>query len=147
MSDDGGLRSLFRERLRVGFHWQSIETGAMGPGTPDSNFCSSGVERWIEYKQTSGWTPSFRTEQPGWHVRRHLAGGVTFIATRRWHDGGPRKGDAADELWIHRGMWVRELKTGGLGNAPSLGAWAGGPAQWDWDEIRRILVMTEWSAS
>jgi hypothetical protein len=140
LSDDGNLRVLFREHLRVGFHWQSIETGAIGVGTPDSNFCCAGVERWVEYKQTEGWACTLRTEQIGWHVRRHMVGGVSFVATRRWHDGGPRRGAAVDELWLHLGRWARELKVGGLRGADPLAVYTGGPSQWDWDDIRRRLT-------
>jgi hypothetical protein len=160
---DGNLRSIFRERLRVGFDWTSIETGSTILGVPDSNYCvrverlvqaqyiseenprdivlgSHGVEGWVEFKQTSGWACTLRPEQVGWHLRRHAHGGRTFVATRRWHDGHSRS-DAVDELWLHDGCWVRELKTDGLRGAQPLGHWHGGPGQWDWDMVRRILCQ------
>jgi len=121
---DGGLRSLFRTRLKKGIHWQSIETGGTGLGIPDANFKIKGsyTEGWIEYKQTDGWTVGLSAEQVGWHLRRRSVGGRTLVATRRWHDGGPRKGPAVDELWIHMGSFAAELAESGLrcdvGRAP-----------------------------
>lgn len=165
---DGGLRPIFREKLRAGFDWQSVETGGTGMGCPDSNFCArvtrretvplyaigipeplmvqidteyeSGVEGWIEFKQTSGWACTLRPEQVGWLVRRHMHGGRVFVATRRWHDGGPRLGAPVDELWVHSGEHARELKTGGLTAAPHLFRQDGGPSRWNWDVVREVLT-------
>lgn len=142
MSDDGGLRPLFRQKLKSGFHWQSVETGLVGPGTPDSNFGARGVERWIEYKQTSGWKPGIRTEQSGWHLHRRMVGGVSFIAIRRWHDGGPRKGDAVDELWLCQGHHLATINRTNMLDSSILwlGKWSGGPPRWPWDIIADILT-------
>jgi len=173
VSSDGNLRPIFREHLRVGFDWTSVETGSTILGVPDSNYCAlvkeqhllvrsiehvsdgpesplitrhtgvegtreRGVEGWVEFKQTSGWACTLRPEQVGWHLRRQAHGGRSFVATRRWHDGHSRS-DAVDELWIHHGSLVRELKVGGLRAAAPLGRWSDGPVAWNWDEVRRIL--------
>lgn len=142
MSTDGDLRTIFREKLKSGFHWQSVETGLVGPGTPDSNFGSQGVERWIEYKQTSGWKPHIRREQISWHLHRKLVGGVTFLAIRRWHDGGPRKGDPVDELWLCHGHFISVVNQFGMkhDSIDWLGVWHHGKNNWDWNRIREILV-------
>lgn len=162
MSIDGGLRPIFREHLRSGFHWQSVETGATGLGCPDSNYCGKmavlgreygintlpetveasvlSAEGWIEYKQTSGWDCTLRPEQVGWNVKRSMMGGRVFVATRRWHEGGPRKGPPVDELWLHWGGHARELKDGGVRAAPAYGMWHGGPSCWDWDAVRHALL-------
>lgn len=159
MGVDGGLRPIFRDKLRVGFDWTSVETGGTGRGVPDSNYCAKvemtagmaldpvldvsatvvkGVEGWIEFKQTSGWACTLRPEQVGWLVRRSMHGGRVFVATRRYHDGHSRA-EATDELWLHSGQWARELKSEGLRAVDPLGVWHGGPSGWDWDEIRRLL--------
>ncbi len=139
MSIDGGLRPLFRTKLRRGFQWQSIETGGTGLGIPDSNFCSEGVERWVEFKQTEAWAVPLSPEQVGWHKTRHARRGLTLIATRRWHDGGPRKGAPVDELWIHTGEHVSTLYENGLKSAPAVGIWHGGPEAWDWEAVGDAL--------
>lgn len=140
MSIDGGLRPLFRERLKRGFQWTSIETGGTGRGTPDSEFCCGGVARWVEFKQTEGWACTLLPEQVGWHVARAYRGGTSLIATRRWHDGGPRRGEAVDELWVHEGRFAAELRAEGLRAAEPLLREFGGPAGWDWDRVRAVLL-------
>lgn len=144
MADDGNLRPIFRDHLRH-FHWSTIETGWTQMGIPDAEFAYQGAQAWIEFKQTEAWGCTLKPEQVGWHVRRHIEGGRSFIATRRWHDGGPRKGPAVDELWLHEGRHARELKTGGLTIVPVLGSWKGGPPNWDWTMIEHILLGgTRW---
>lgn len=130
---DGGLRTLFREQLRAGIHWQSIESGSTGGGVPDSNYASLGIERWLEFKQTSGWACTLKPDQVGWHVNRFLHGARTLIATRRW---GTTLG--TDELWIHDGRWARELKVGGLRAVKPIDSWH---SPWNWGEIRNVLIM------
>lgn len=142
MAIDGGLRSIFRTKLTVGWHWQSIETGGTGLGVPDSNYCSNGIEGWIEYKQTEGWTVDLRPEQVSWITTRVLRGGQVFIAVRRKNQGGPRRGAPVDELWLWPGRLARELRENGLktGETPIYFG-IGGPARWDWKEIERILLI------
>lgn len=139
---DGGLRSIFRDRLRRGIHWQSIETGLTGRGIPDSNFCGPDVgEGWVEFKLTDAWSVGLDPEQVGWLKKRILCGGRTFVAVRRRHGGGPRKGDPVDELWLCSGRWAGELRREGLRHPDVrwLGVWSGGPAAWNWDEVRSCL--------
>lgn len=113
-------------------------------GVPDLNFCIDGVEGWVEMKQTDGWAVTLEPEQVSWLFRRHRNGGRVFVAVRRWHDGGPRRGPACDELWLLRGQYAPDLKTLGLKWAMTspalLGRWCHGPARWDWDAVRSILV-------
>ncbi len=145
---DGGLRGLFRHNLRRGWHWQSIETGGTGRGVPDSNFCRTpsgsavAVERWVEFKQTTAWAVTLSPEQASWHTVRQKRGGISFVAVRRQHDGGPRKGVAQDQLWLCAGIAARELKRDGLRcGVGILGCWDGGPSQWDWEQIGEILCQ------
>jgi len=132
---DGGLRRLFRARLPG--DWSSVETGMSEPGVPDSNFCIGGVEGWVEYKLVSGWAIR-RTRtlpaQVGWHLRRARNGGRTFVAVRR----AP---SSADELWLFPGAQFRLLAAGGLrGGADVLYRGIGGPARWDWREVKKVLT-------
>ncbi len=141
MKQDGSLRGLFRNHLRRDFHWQSIETGGTGRGVPDSNYCCNGIEGWVEFKQTTGWAVTLQPEQIAWLVVRAKAGGRVFIAVRRLDTGGPRKGDASDELWLLRGSFARELKHDGLRcSAAVLCAWGGGPSAWDWNRVKTYLI-------
>lgn len=141
MSVDGGLRGLFREHLRRGCQWTSIETGGTGRGIPDSYFCfDGGAVGWLEYKLTEAWSVDLDPEQIAWHTVHAVRGGRSFIAVRRRHDGGPRKGAAVDELWLFPGAMARELKDGGLRSQTPLGVWDRGPARWDWDQVRETLV-------
>lgn len=146
-SDDGGLRGLFRSHLRQHADMQAVETGLIAAGVPDLNYCASGAEGWIEMKQTDGWAVTLRPEQVGWLCRRARAGGRVFVAVRRWHDGGPRRGPAADELWLLAGRFAPDLKTMGLEWASSspalLGRWHGGPARWDWLAVLRALRQSQ----
>jgi hypothetical protein len=139
---DGNLRSIFRDKLKEGFHWQSVETGLTGPGTPDANFGARGVERWIEMKQTSGFKPHIRREQISWHLHRTAVDGVTFVAIRRWHNGGPRKGPPIDELWLCHGHYLATISKYNMTHTEIewLGVWVGGPNHWDWNRIADILT-------
>lgn len=134
---DGGLRALFAERLPA-FHWQSVETGLTGRGVPDSNYCYAGVEGWCEFKFTQGLAVPIRPEQIGWHMRRHRAGGRTFIVVRRTCAEGPRRA-AADELYLYTGADARDLRAVGL-RMPPLRLYEGGPARWDWAGVALVLT-------
>jgi len=148
VSIDGGLRPLFRSRLPQ-FMWTSVETGATGSGVADSNYLLNGVEGWIEHKQTdASKIDSLNKYQVAWLHRRARCGGRVWIACRRWHDGGPRRGPPIDELWLVPGGWAQELRSGGLlalartGDAWLAGLewWPGGPARWPWDRVAAALV-------
>lgn len=143
MSTDGGLRKEFRKHLPA-FHWQSVETGGTGQGVPDSNFCApGGIEGWVEYKQTDGYAVTLLPEQVGWLSRRARMGGRVWIAVRRWHNGGPKRGPAVDELYLFPGGLAVAAKLGGL-RAPTVAqrasAWAGGPGGWDWLAVAARLT-------
>lgn len=156
MSSDDGLRPLFH--ANVAADWQAIETGMVGRGIPDSNFCLKaphrGVEGWLECKWTDGWSVTLRPEQVAWLTRRARAGGRVFVAVRRHHAGGPRRGPPADELWLLGGGSAVELLRDGLrpfltlpalatSTAPRgalLGRWSGGPRAWDWAAVARLMA-------
>lgn len=136
---DGGLRGEFRRKLRDGWHWQSIEN-LVGLGVPDSNYCTAGIEGWVEFKKTDGWACTLRPEQVGWIKTRIIRGGRVYIATRRKHEGGPRKGGPVDELWIHDGVHAADIKRDGLRSVNPVYHGQGGSANWDWDEIAMVLT-------
>lgn len=134
---DGNLRSLFRKH--VPGHWQSIETGGVGRGVPDSNYCISGKEGWVEFKSCCANRVGLRAEQVAWIHRRSREGGTVWIAVRQSHSGGPRKGSACDKLYIVRGVDVVTLHQQGLPSTRSY-CWEGGPQGWDWGTIRKLLA-------
>jgi hypothetical protein len=70
--------------------------------------------------------------QVGWIERRLRAGGRVFILVRR----------AGDELWLLPGDTARTLSTrmGKLGTVEHLGRWDGGPRNWDWEQLGRMLT-------
>jgi len=141
---DGGLRKLFHSKLR-GFHWQTIESGLTGRGVPDSNFCGNGIEGWVEFKKTAVWAVGLRPEQIGWHLKRARAGGRTFIAVRRIHEGGPRKGPPVDQLWIFPGRMAEELATTGIAeehrNIPSV--FMDDIKRINWVKVQSYLMATK----
>lgn len=134
---DGGLRKIFRQKLPH-FHWLTVETGETEQGIPDSNFCINGNEGWIEYKKTHTNKVGLRAEQVGWLLRRSRAGGKTWIVVRYRHDGGIRKGEPADYLYIFNGNDARVVAVEGL-RAKPLARFVGGPSKWDWASIEAIL--------
>lgn len=138
---DGGLRSLFRENMRDGIMWTSVETGMTAGGVPDSNFLTrDGVEGWVEFKQTNKNSVVFQPGQIGWLTRRARYGGRAFVAVRFRHEGGPRKGPPADELRIYGAADAPALQSGGMAAAHPLLQTGGGPARWRWLAVRALLV-------
>lgn len=137
---DGGLTQVLREALPE-VHWCRIETGGTGRGIPDINGCYRGAEFWCELKFTDTWAVGLRPEQCGWAMQRSRAGGRVFILTRRRTQAGPRRGPGVDELYIHSGADAREVATLGLRGGPlPLYRAGGGPSQWSWKDVLRILT-------
>lgn len=143
MADDGGLKQLLPTHLVSGIDWQRIESALTGGGIPDLNAKPrEGPELWIECKQTKEWAVTLSGDQVGWALRRIRHGGRVLIAVRRNCTAGRRR-VAADELFLIRGSFAREAKTGGLRGLPPaalLGRWPGGPARWAWQEVRSLLL-------
>lgn len=139
MKSDGGLYDLFKKYLPPVIHWQRIETGGTGRGIPDTNFCYE-YEGWIEFKKTSKWGAGLRPEQVGWIDRRTRVGGRVWIAVRRTHTGGERKGCAQDQLWLVPGRMVIQLHQGGLNSVPVVPE-EGGPSKWDWKVVAQKLGL------
>lgn len=138
---DGGLRLLFRQRLREGIMWTSIESGITAGGIPDSNYLAhNGVEGWIEFKSTDRNSVKFQPEQIGHLTRRRRYGGAALVAVRYRHDGGPRKGAALDQLLIYDAAVTPALARDGLAGAEPLLREAGGPARWRWPAVRALLL-------
>jgi hypothetical protein len=126
---DGGLRKLFRERLRD-FHWQSVETGGVGRGVPDANYCHDGREGWVEFKTAQASAVRVRPEQVAWALRRVRAGGLVTFAVRR----------RDDELWLVDGADAYLLRAAGLAAVKPLLRCGNGPKRWDWAAVRVVLL-------
>lgn len=131
MASDGDLRKVFRKHLPR-FDWQSIETGAIGDGVPDMNYCARfGLEGWLENKQCEHWRVGIRPAQVGWIERRLRYNNRVFIAVRR----------ARDELWFFQGKAIRALVENRIDAVPCLGHWGGGPAKWDWKSVEEWMCV------
>lgn len=135
MSRDGGLRALYRIHLPH-VHWVSVESPLTVQGIPDTNYCYGNIEGWIENKIVrSGDKVKMQPAQPAWMERRARNGGRVFIAVR-WPQN-------ADTLYLLKPEAGRLLLLGhGLRSLPAatvLGCWKGGPAEWQWAKIGRIL--------
>lgn len=128
MAIDGGLRAIFRAKLRE-VDWCAIEIAGLGRGIPDLNGCYQGIEIWIELKQTAHWAFTMRPEQIGWIERRVRHGGRVFIAVRK-----------NDELWILKSDAARFATLKNLPDEHKLFYAAGGPARWFADgNLLRLL--------
>lgn len=135
---DGGLRKLFREHFPEA-HWNSVETGATGSGVPDAEYCfPCGGQGWVEFKLCVANVVNIQPEQVAWAERRARVHGKVFLAVRQKALQGPRR-KAVDALYLYRGIQTRAVMLGGLATVP-VARWTGGPARWDWDSIRRILI-------
>lgn len=140
MNKDGDLRAQFRDHLPA-FHWQAIETGLLGRGIPDMEYCYRGAQGWVENKKTDAWAVDVRPEQVAWLLRRRRAGGRAFLAVRRYNVARQRVG-AYDELWLLRGEYAIEVQEVGLRCDPRaiIGVWRGGPRAWSWAEVQAHLT-------
>ena len=135
---DGGLRKLFRERFPEA-HWTSVETGGTGLGIPDSEYCfPGGVQGWVEFKLTRARAVRVSPEQVAWAERRSRVGGRVYLAVRCQALPGPRRA-ARDALFLYGGTQARAVLLDGL-QAHPLGSWVGGPARWDWTEVKSLLT-------
>jgi hypothetical protein len=143
-SKDGDLRPIFAQSLPT-FHWVAVETGLLGRGIPDTEYCApGGATGWVEFKQTTAWAVDLRPEQVAWLDRRSRMGGRALIAVRRRFVPAPgSRREACDELWILPGSSARLVHDSGLRSSLSaspLGCWTGGPRHWDWPAIARVLT-------
>lgn len=141
---DGGLRQLLRTHLPDLF-WQAVEVSGVGRGVPDSYYCGrreDGVGRsgWVEFKGTETTRIKFELGQVAWHDRHARQGGTSYIAIRRQHAGGPRRGPPADELYIYPSSRALELDRLGLLTPAPLVLLQGGVRHWDWAAVRQILL-------
>ena len=133
---DGGLRKLLRDNVRG--DWQSVETEGTGRGIPDANYCIEGSEGWIECKKADAWAVTLRPEQCAWLMRRARNGGRVFIGVRQLHNG-------CDKLWLLDGSVAGEIKRSGLTKNGFTPPWVlyiedGGPSNWDWEHVRKLLM-------
>ena len=139
MKTDGGLRPLFRQNI-MDIFWTTVETGATAAGVPDSFGIRGGKPFWQENKWTEAVAVNFEPGQFSWHLRYARYGGKSFIAVRQLADPGARR-EGRDNLFLYRGADIMAVNEKGL-NFPPLGSWMGGPANWDWRAVRRLLLAT-----
>jgi hypothetical protein len=135
---DGGLRSLFRVQFRS-WQWSSIETAGTASGVPDSEFCTpTGVQGWIEFKQTKIYHVKIKPLQVAWLMRRCRYGGNAWIVVRRTPEA--QKFAGVDELWLLSGNQAERLFQGGLQEVYGL-CWEGGPSNWNFEEVSNNLTF------
>jgi hypothetical protein len=135
---DGGLRPLFRQKFKA-WQWSSIETAGTASGVPDSEFCTpTGIQGWIEFKQTTIFFVVIKPLQVAWLMRRCRYGGNAWIAVRRTPSAV--KYNHLDELWLMSGDQAEALYYDGLNGTTAM-CWGGGPSNWNWDEISKILTL------
>ena len=133
---DGGLHKDFQKHIKP-CHWQRIESGLTSQGIPDHNYCLEGHEGWIENKATSSWKVRVRGDQVGWIERRARNKGRVFVAVKQ-------TGLKRNDLWLLRWDAARLLHDGmRLDNLPPSSVLVhstGGPAEWDWDAVKKELM-------
>jgi hypothetical protein len=138
---DGQLRVLFREHLKNA-HITSIETWTSEPGIPDMNICIDGNEVWVENKVIdSGWSPKMKTEQVAWAEQHMRYGGKVFLCVRKRTYGTPKRAPI-DLLYIFHGRHMRKIHEEYQGMRHTIPVFLddGGPAHWNWDEVRTVLL-------
>jgi hypothetical protein len=107
--------------------------GAIAGGIPDNEFCTpTGIQGWIEFKQTHVFYVQIKPLQVAWLMKRCRYGGNAFIGVRRTHK------DGADELWLMGGDQAEALHDNGLTGVAAW-VWEGGPSRWNFNEIGLIL--------
>ena len=123
---DGGLRQLFRKHLPE-VDWTPVETFSTGRGVPELHYCVDGVAVLIELKAVRGIEKvRMRPEQIAWCERYLRHGGRVWIAVRQ-----------GQNFFLFTGRQARELHLKFSLPAMKL---TGGPARWDWTEIRDALA-------
>lgn len=133
---DGGLRNIFRARLKQ-YQWTSVETAGTVSGVPDSEFCTpTGITGWIEYKQTKIFHVAIKPFQVAWLMRRCRMGGNAWITVRR--TPASQRETGVDELWLMSGNQADALFHHGL-TGVSAWCWSGGENNWNFDEVNAIL--------
>jgi len=142
---DAGLRRIVQDNLSKGdgWLWTAVETGGTHAGVPDSFWAHEPTQTsgWVEHKATSGWAVTMRPHQIAWMERHARAGVRCHILVRAMGSGSAKK--KGDSLWVIDGAAARHLAGVGLGDLPDgavLGYWAGGPSDWDWGLVRKILT-------
>lgn|SRR5262245_3353961 len=142
---DMGLRRIVQNYLpkSQGWLWTPIETGATQAGVPDSFWAHepSRTHGWIEHKATAGWAVTVRPHQVAW-MELHAAAGVPCVFLIRAGGTAASKGHG-DSLWAVQGAAARFLSEVGLGDLPGsaiLGYWPGGPPQWNWQRLAKLLT-------
>lgn len=131
---DGDLRKLFKKHIPK-FHWQPIETGAMGSGIPDTNWCFEGQEGWVEYKWSDRGLITLRPEQVGWIIERTRHGGNVKIAVR-WTQYGE------EYIGIFDGHMCEDFtRRSVIDNLEyMIYSSAGKPNIWVWNKIQEALL-------
>jgi hypothetical protein len=128
---DGNLTELLRKHLPDGFY-QRIESST-GLGIPDLFFAfDNQVNGWIEFKLARGNIVVIRPQQIAWLERASRLGCRCFLLVRR-------RRKVTDELFLFFGSAARTLAIEGLAAVTPLYYDHGGPAKWDFKQLRKEL--------
>ena len=88
---ESGLYQRLRKRILTAFPTARIDRVENGlvDGMPDVSLCINGKDVWMELKYVEDWPArdttqvlgrrGLRPEQINWHIRQHVAGGVSLI--------------------------------------------------------------------
>ena len=122
MAESSDYKTLKKNLLQRGDRLDRVEN-VVGVGMPDINFCSGGVECWIEMKSPKepkrdstplfGSNHKYTQDQKNWMLRQVRAGGFGYIliaTDKRWMLVQGKHGDrindlTVDELW-HHSIWT-----------------------------------------
>ena len=140
MSAKNKLEKDFAREVRTGLvqewrgHYQRIESALTGSGIPDTNWCVTGKEIWIEFKIVKGTRVELEPEQVSWHVMRHSHGGTTFILALDYWSGSIRK-ERRNRMYLWNGKDARQVKDHGV-SYPALRIWDNR----DWFSLGQVLL-------
>jgi Holliday junction resolvase len=129
MPSESDFRRTFRKSLPQ-VHWATVESRTTESGIPDINGCLNSAEFWVECKTTKAFAVVMRPMQIAWILRRVRHGGKVIIAVRK-------KNTKVDELYLIDGSKVKELNEKGLHGFSPIGI--GGPSQWPWADVAKVL--------
>lgn len=119
----------------LGFHESHIESPVTSAGIPDLNLFH-GVDIWLELKV---WTPLYgvkmRPTQRLWHLKRHAAGGLSWVLVTWEGKLALVPGDIAAHLPAKDAAWTFGYTEGPISELPRL-------LRYMHREVRRRLAET-----
>src|SRR5262249_37369099 len=110
---------------------------------PNLNGCSDGEEFWVHCMVSIDFDAKPPASLVRWFSMRSAMSGRIFIFVARTRLSGPSRHPPEEEAWLIDGRHAQVLKRRGLKKLPRkavLGVWDGGPKNWDWRAIRRLIA-------